>query len=301
MKKKLIGTDLDGTLLSDEERNGVKVRIISKRNARAIQQLLNQGHIVVPVTARHPENVLALLEQASLPRLPIIGASGAQILDENGSSLRESLIDREQLKSVIEHLNRHDMTYFLLTSDGRWLYRESTTDDKREHDTRPREKIDGRFAEIDDNIIQVMAYTRYSEKKQKLVESIKSPQLSIASSNKNNIEIGPKEADKGEALQFFAKEKGIDLDNCIVFGDSLNDRSMFELIKSGGGRCFAMPDSPEELTKIATDDVKDNEDGVGPVMEKLAREWEINQHLTGGKEGGVTTEIIRPEGRTRGI
>lgn len=286
MEKKLVATDLDGTLLSDEierdpQGNFVKVRKISQTNAEAIAELQAiEDVIVVPVTSRHPKNVRRLLEAANL-RCPIIGASGAQILNHDGEIIFERNIEKQHLASVMKILNEQDVDYFLLQSDGGWLYRQSTTEGERRGGQRKPRLIDGQIDDVDQNILQVMAYTQSPKKKQALMEAIRGefPFLSVSSSNNQNIEIGPKEAKKGQGICFLAKHEGIALWNCYVFGDNHNDISMFEVVKKAGGRSYAMPGSPEELFAVATHRVQYPKHGVGMEMMKLARRWRMEAAL----------------------
>lgn len=275
-KRKCIGIDLDGTLLN-------KKRKISPRSADAIRKLQNMGHVVVIATARHQTNVQELLDEVNL-QCPIIGSSGATIHTHEGECISHFKLNKEQhIAPILEMLNENDMSYFLSQSNGGWLYRQSTTEEMRKDETREFKLIDGRIGEIESPILQVMAYTNAPEKKQELINVIQEQfPLSVASSNMQNIEIGPAEADKGQAMEVFANHINIPLQDCIAFGDSTNDKSIFAVV----GRSFAMPHSPQELIEMATDRVRNGNDanGVAIELEKLARQWERQAKLENAKQ-----------------
>ena len=73
-------------------------------------------------------------------------------------------------------------------------------------------------------------------------------------------------AQKGIAVEQYAKSKGISMDNVMVIGDSYNDLSMMER----AGRSVAMGNAPAEIKAACTEITTTNEhDGVGLAIEAI--------------------------------
>ncbi|MBQ2693112.1 MAG: HAD hydrolase family protein, partial [Clostridia bacterium] len=90
--------------------------------------------------------------------------------------------------------------------------------------------------------------------------------LQIDISKPHYLEITDKKANKGEALRSLAAEMGVDLSETMVFGDALNDLSMF----IDEWTCVAMGNACPELKEKAdfiTTDVED--DGIYRACEAL--------------------------------
>ena len=62
------------------------------------------------------------------------------------------------------------------------------------------------------------------------------------------VEVYAPGCDKGSAIQKFCEKKGIGIEQCVCFGDSLNDYAMFEVCPTS----VCMDISHEELKKIST-------------------------------------------------
>ena len=82
-----------------------------------------------------------------------------------------------------------------------------------------------------------------------------------------NIEITDKNANKGVALEAYAKEHNIKMEEVMAFGDSLNDYSM---LSKDFGYTVAMGNATQKIKKTAKYITKTNdEDGVAKVIEKF--------------------------------
>ena len=87
------------------------------------------------------------------------------------------------------------------------------------------------------------------------------------------VEISPKQYSKATAVQFMADHYGIDVENVIAVGDSLNDMPMIE--RAGAG--VAMKNADDALKAVA--DVvlnySNDENGIGHVISDVAYEGEV--------------------------
>ena len=93
----------------------------------------------------------------------------------------------------------------------------------------------------------------------------KFPDIKVTASTWNNIELNIKSAHKGNALKRFAEHLGFGLENCMAFGDGMNDFTMVE--QAGVG--IAMANAEPEVKRVAKWIAPSNdEDGVAAGLEK---------------------------------
>jgi Cof subfamily protein (haloacid dehalogenase superfamily) len=74
---------------------------------------------------------------------------------------------------------------------------------------------------------------------------MKTGELMVTSSSRNNIEINNINAQKGIALAKYAKQKGFDMDSCMTIGDNFNDESMIRDAKYSVAMGNAVPEIKE--------------------------------------------------------
>lgn len=98
---------------------------------------------------------------------------------------------------------------------------------------------------------------------------IQNPELAVASSFYNNLEITAKGAEKGPAIQEYIESLGYTKDEVMVFGDSLNDYSMLSM---DFGATVAMENADEEVKRVSKYITKSNEDfGVAYTIHELLK------------------------------
>ena len=78
---------------------------------------------------------------------------------------------------------------------------------------------------------------------------MQNPELAVASSFYNNLEITVKGAEKGPAIQEYIESLGYTKEEVMVFGDSLNDYSMLSM---DFGATVAMENADDEAKAVAT-------------------------------------------------
>ncbi|MCT7841548.1 MAG: HAD-IIB family hydrolase, partial [Lactobacillus crispatus] len=96
----------------------------------------------------------------------------------------------------------------------------------------------------------------------------KYPDLTFVRSAENLLEIVLKGVSKASAVKIVAQEYGVDLQNCIAFGDNYNDEDMLEEV----GYPFLMGNAPAELKqKFAPEQITadNNHDGVAKALAKI--------------------------------
>lgn len=89
------------------------------------------------------------------------------------------------------------------------------------------------------------------------------PDIKVTSSTWNNLEFNARTAHKGVALKRFAEALGLTLENCMSFGDGMNDLTMIEAAGVGvamSNACQEVLDAADYIT------LSNDEDGVAAAL-----------------------------------
>lgn len=289
---RLIATDMDGTLLSNDSD-------ISRENAEAIRKAQEQGIDVIVATGRSYESAKAPLEEAGLS-LPVICVNGADIRTGEGEQIYSVTIQPHVSRQAQLVLKNAEIFYEVYTSKGLFINNKeqaiavvmdilkTTNPDVEEAELRKQaqERIvkEGvSYVENYDSILEdpeVVLYKMlaFSLDKSKLEQAIAQlqtiEQLTVSSSAQDNIEITAKEAQKGIALQWYAKRLGISLEDTMAIGDNFNDVSMLR----GAGFGVAMGNAEPEIKQLSNWTTKSNsEHGVAHAIEYVMNKEQISK------------------------
>ncbi|HLR68127.1 MAG TPA: Cof-type HAD-IIB family hydrolase [Virgibacillus sp.] len=281
---RLIAIDMDGTLLSRDH----TIRI---RNKEAILQAKANGIEVIIATGRNfPEAYQIVTEQRLNP--PFICLNGAEVRDESGKIISATYLMEDDLKQMLPILQAAGLEYELFIDQ--YIY---TRDLERQIDmflliagaekgTPAADKIrsevlkraeqgfirtvpsyDEVFQKHHNEISKVLAASFHDEKLRKAKEKLQEfPGLAVSSSGPGNIEINHVNAQKGVALEQYAKSKGISMEDVMVIGDNYNDISMMKR----AGRAVAMGNAVDEIKAYCSHVTATNEeDGVALAIEAV--------------------------------
>lgn len=247
-KIKMIGFDLDGTLLTDQKELG-------EYTVQILKRAVEEGIVILPITGRPlcglPEEVTGLtgLRYA-------ITANGARILDlKNAAVLKEQLVSVETAEKILDILGNYDSLREIYYDGTGYAEREKLEQidhffeegpmaeyvrstrqpvenlmDKFRKESRGVDKVQGVFADL-------------GEREAALDEIRKLEGVTITGALHNNIEVNAAGVDKGNALLWLAQYLGIAPEETMAFGDGNNDITLLE--KAGTG--VAMKNGIEEV------------------------------------------------------
>lgn len=269
-KIKMIGFDLDGTLLTDQKELG-------EYTVQILKRAVEEGIVILPITGRPlcglPEEV------TGLPGLRYaITANGARILDlKNAAVLKEQLVSVETAEKILDILGNYDSLREIYYDGTGYAEREKLEQidhffeegpmaeyvrstrqpvdnlmDKFRKESREVDKVQGVFADL-------------GEREAALDEIRKLEGVTITGALHNNIEVNAAGVDKGNALLWLAQYLGIAPEETMAFGDGNNDITLLE--KAGTG--VAMKNGIEEV-KHAADRVTEktnDEEGAAKFIE----------------------------------
>lgn len=269
---KLVGLDLDGTLLDDD-------RKIRGRTIEALRLAADNGVNLAVISGR---NFLAVPEE--IRALPFIRyfvlCNGAGIYDrQNDELLFQADIPLEEALTLYDALDAEDVYYDCYLSDGAWTPQSHydridefvpveshraflKVNRKPFADFREALRQRGKSVWKVQSIYKDTA-TRDREKK-RLQESF--PQYTFVTAYPYNLEVNMPAATKGSGLMQLAEILQLDRQQVMAFGDGGNDVTMLQ----SAGVGVAMGNACDEA-KAAASYVgpTNNEDGVAQVLEAL--------------------------------
>jgi Cof subfamily protein (haloacid dehalogenase superfamily) len=263
-------SDLDGTLL----RNDATLSGYAKRK---LNKLLSQGLHFTVASARNVHSVRTLLDGVNM-NLPVIGSNGAYISEfKTGSPLMINSIDNDVAKTIFSLIGSHGSVPFVTSHNGKedclyfnditnegmlWYLNERTAaGDRRLRKTANiEEKLDERIIclnvinrkeNLEDLFSDVLdRYTEHIE-----VNYFENPY----SPGWHWMTVYDRRATKEYAIKVLLDMLDFPIDELTVFGDSLNDISMFKI----ANKAVAVANALADLKSCASEIIGPNEeDGV---------------------------------------
>lgn len=270
-KVKMIGLDLDGTLLTDKKE-------LTERTRKAINSALEQGVVVLIATGRPWLGVPEELRKFPGMRYALT-SNGARIIDiwEN-RVIEENLLSPQLAKKALEICGKYDTlqeVYF----DGQGYAPADKMDCVEKYHKNPsmceymrktRIPVNDIFELVEKEnrgLDKVQAlFADMEERSQAWSELEKNKGLELVGSLKYNIEINAAGVNKGTGLVNLGRMLGIRREEIMACGDGDNDEVMIR--KVGFGVAMA---NAEEKVKAAADYVtlSNEEDGVAAAIEKF--------------------------------
>lgn len=272
-KIKLIGLDLDGTVFDDK-------KVISSRTKEAINQALQEGIMVVPVTGRPITGVPKELLEAAPNIRYALTANGAMISDlETGEILYQEGVPYEQAQALVDEFIKEDIMVEPYI-DGVAYAQKSHLDQIERFIKEPR--FAKYFVENRKSVADISAYTKQRRQpleklhllfpNQELREKTRQrlltiPDIEVTSASPQNLEINKLNVNKGKSLVAFGERMGIKREEIMACGDSSNDIQMLKAVGLGIAMGNALPEVKAVADYIT---LTNNEDGVAYAIEKFA-------------------------------
>ncbi len=267
MNKKILFTDLDGTLLNDKKE-------ITAENQAAVDESLEKGHIVVISTGRPLASARIQAERLGLTKQGCfaITFNGAQIYDlYHEKTIYSKCVPHRLIRPLFDealsrdlHIQTYSDTYVVAKQEREILHRYC-------------EILGVRYLIADDiekTVVQdPYKFLMIDASHEKLADFQKEvlPQYSdcVTSffSNENYLEIVPHGVSKGFAVEWMCDYLGIPLENSVAAGDAQNDIEMLEAAHIGAVMCNAFPGIAEHGNYVTQAD--NNHSGVAEIIRKF--------------------------------
>lgn len=261
---RLIASDMDGTLLNDKMQ-------VSDENAAAIRQAGENGIEFMVATGRGLTEAKPLLADQQL-HPAFITLNGAMVYDEAGNLVVSIPLSDAMTTYSMQLLDDRNIYYELVTDHGIYsnsrvrriqnvadllvnlnpdtTYKLAVALASARLEIMNINYVDNYDAVMNDPNTHVMKIIAFNTADPDALNEpreilMKTGELMVTSSSRNNIEINNINAQKGIALAKYAKQKGFDMDSCMTIGDNFNDESMIRDAKYSVAMGNAVPEIKE--------------------------------------------------------
>lgn len=234
MKKSLIISDLDGTLLNSDGK-------LSEYTVETLNWLIDCGIYFTFATARTIYSAKPITSKLNI-NVPCILNNGASVYDMNtGKYIRNAYISHEVSEQIISLFRKNDINCFMFKFVDNILntfYDKVTDELMKTYVAERKEKFLHPFFECSDLVSEINGSEIYINSTgcyqdllpiRNAVAEIKGADCAFYKdtyTDKWFLEIFSNEASKANGIKFLRKEYGFE--HITVFGDNLNDLSMFE-------------------------------------------------------------------------
>ncbi|MDX8045860.1 Cof-type HAD-IIB family hydrolase [Gracilibacillus sp. S3-1-1] len=284
---KLFATDLDGTLLNEKHS-------VSPENKQAILRAKEQGIHIVVATGRSYHAAKKPLDEAGLS-CPVICLNGAKVHNDAGDILATSPLDIKSCRNIQQTCQDNDMYFEIFTNQGGFSesrdqfidvmvdimktsfpdaniedVRKRATDRFQEEEITIIEDFEELFAREDLEVYKILAFSLDEQTLNNVYEQLNgNDTIAVTSSGASNLEFNHPNAQKGIALEKYAKQLGIEMKDVMTIGDNFNDLSMLTM----AGRGVAMGNAEPEIIEACDYTTKTNkENGVAHAIDEMLQE-----------------------------
>lgn len=276
MNRKLIISDLDGTLLNNESK-------LSDITIKTIKEIIKQGHIFCISTGRPYRSAINLYNKLGLNTVMSL-LNGSCMLKPNdesfmpinlcfGKHILEKIVENKTIQKCVDYIIIEDFknTHGINITKKINLNKDISKHFHLDYSTINILDIKN-VSEIknDINSILIIANKKYideiSFKIKSLLQTLVVRTWNINNSDQIVIEVNSRYANKGSALKFLSSYYGIPFNEIYVFGDGDNDMDMMKL----SSKAFAMKNSVTavKLLSYKITNKTNNEDGVALSLQK---------------------------------
>lgn len=227
----IVASDLDGTLLAPNHQ-------LSDYTKHTLKQLHQQGYTFVFATGRHHVDVAGIREQAGIPAY-MITSNGARVHDQNDQLMFSDNVPSELVQAIINMVKQDPDIQVHIYRNEEWLM---SQEDELLRNFHKDSGFSYSLFDIDHAPTEGVAkvfFTHPAQDHEHLVQYEDQlnvefgERLNVAFSTPWCLEVMAANVSKGHALQVVAKSLGHTLDNCIAFGDGMNDVEMLSMAGKG--------------------------------------------------------------------
>lgn len=274
MAIKLIGIDIDGTLLNSKKE-------LTAATIEALQAAADHGIHVVISTGRLLSEYLDLVQALPMMRYTVT-CTGCQVIDlQAGTDIFRQAMSAEELQRIYEKVKHFDVMFQAFSDDDGAIHNDTWV---LEHADRyapkalarimqathiPEADFDGYIAGYAGLTNKIHMFFHSVPERDQAWALVKDEPYAIMSSTYNDLELMPPGVNKGLGLQKLADHLGLDISEIMAIGDGGNDVDMLQQAGMGVAMANASPEA-----KAAADHVlsySNNEDGVAKAVWAVIR------------------------------
>ena len=279
MRYRLVGVDLDGTLIHGGR--------ISVRNQQAIRAAQAAGSMVVPCTGRGWREAQGVLRDYPEPGLGVF-VSGAMVMDvAAGDALNLAILEPAMAVRIVEHFfdepeavliyrDRAQVGHdYLVTGRGslsantQWWFERTGVDvhfQEKVSEDDVRHTVRVGVVATEPRMAPLTAAVREAFGEQVIVQAFAAVPSPDPEQSVHVLEVFPAGVDKWRGMAWLAEANDIGMDEVAVIGDEINDVSMV----ASAGCGIAMGNAIDEVKQVARHVTEPcEEDGVAAAIDAL--------------------------------
>ncbi|NLS13647.1 Cof-type HAD-IIB family hydrolase [Vibrio sp. SM6] len=228
---RIVASDLDGTLLAPNH----QLTAFAKSTLKALHE---QGHTFVFATGRHHIDVANIRAQVGIPAY-MITANGACVHDENDALMYKKSVPSDLVQAVIDCAKHDPEVVVHLYQGDNWMINRENDELKEYHEESGFSYHLFNVDQAPTSDIAKIFFTHdgrdgdYLVALENTLNATFGDNVSIAFSTPWCLEVMADNVSKGEALNAVAQALGSSLDQCIAFGDGMNDVEMLSMAGKG--------------------------------------------------------------------
>ncbi len=227
----IVASDLDGTLLGPDHK-------LSHFSKQTLQELHAKGFTFIFATGRHHVDVAGIREIAGIPAY-MITSNGARVHDQNDVEMYHRNVPEELVQNIIDLVSGNERILTHLYHHDSWLISREDEELKAFHNESgfnyqvfdankaPNDGVAKIFFTNSDRDHELLV------KYETLINENFGDQVNVAFSTPFCLEVMGAGVSKGDALQAVAESLNLKLENCIAFGDGMNDVEMLSMAGKG--------------------------------------------------------------------
>lgn len=267
-KIRMVGFDLDGTLLTTDKR-------VTEYTKKILKRAISEDIIVLPVTGRPLSGIPKEISGFEGMRY-MITSNGARVV-EDGRTIHENLLSVEKARKILDIFEDYDTLQDVYYDGQGYMPREFierisgyvSSPAMEQYMKSTRAPIDDIHAKLDEenrSLDKIQAlFCKKGEQKEawKRVEAL--GDVEVTGALDKNIEVNAGGVHKGAALLWLAERLGITREEVMAFGDGLNDVRMIQEAGVGVAMANSIPAVLEAADMVTS---SNDEDGVAKTVEK---------------------------------
>ncbi|CAM4446541.1 Cof-type HAD-IIB family hydrolase [Vibrio agarivorans] len=227
----IVASDLDGTLLAPNHQ-------LSDYTKKTLKTLSEQGFTFIFATGRHHIDVAGIRQNVGIPAY-MITSNGARVHDQNDELMYSNNVPSSLVQKVIDLAKDDDSLFIHLYRNEEWMLNKHDATLAKFHDESgfSYQIFDTNSAPTEG--IAKIFFTQTENDHEYLVtledklNQLFGDELNVAFSTPWCLEVMAADVSKGEALKVVAESLGKSLQDCIAFGDGMNDAEMLTMAGKG--------------------------------------------------------------------
>ncbi|MDO5047001.1 MAG: Cof-type HAD-IIB family hydrolase [Anaerococcus sp.] len=262
---KLIGLDVDGTLVNSQ-------RVISEKTRLSLIRAMEEGHKLAIVTGRPRAGVIDLAEKLEFKKYGgyLSTFNGGMLVDyKNDKVIKNHSLDSKLAMEIIHFSKDLDLEIIIPHKDKLYTRKRGFYAEFEAKALNMDLVVEENLENIIDFAPNKFLFAQKSEKidlpSQKLKEAF-GEQTEQVKSSRFYYEVMPKGLSKGKSLIELGEILGIKREDTLAFGDEMNDYSMIEMAGVG----IAMANAVDPIKNLADYiTLSNDEDGISYYLEKF--------------------------------